>query len=88
VSRTRLHLLVSPGAKQSQVTQGDDGALRVRVAAPATEGKANRELVAFLARRLEVARSQVSLVHGMGSRHKVVEIEGMSPVEVVARLLS
>jgi len=88
VSRARLYLLVSPGAKQSQVTQGEDGALRVRVSAPATEGKANRELVAFLARRLEVARSQVSLVQGMGSRHKVVEIEGMSRGEAVARLLS
>ena len=68
--------------------QREDGALRVRVAAPATEGKANRELVALLARRLDVARSHVSLVQGVGSRNKVVEIEGMSQVEVVARLLS
>ncbi len=68
--------------------QREDGALRVRVAAPATEGKANRELIAFLARRLDVARSHVSLVQGVGSRNKVVEIEGMSQVEVVARLLS
>jgi len=88
VARTRLYLLVAPGAKQTQVTQGEDGVLRARVAAPATEGRANRELVAFLSRRLAVARSHVSLVQGMGSRHKVVEIEGMSPVEAVARLLS
>lgn len=88
MARTRLYLLVSPGAKQTQVTQGEDGALRVRVAAPATEGKANRELLAFLARRLEVARWRVLLVQGMGSRHKVVEIEGMSPVEAVATLLN
>ncbi len=87
MSQTRLHLLVSPGAKQTQVTQGEDGALRVRVAAPATEGKANRELVAFLARRLDVARSHVSLVQGLGSRNKVVEIEGVSRVEALARLL-
>jgi len=60
----------------------------VRVAAPAVEGKANRELVAFLARRLDIARSHVLLIQGMGSRHKVVEIEGMSRVEAVARLLS
>jgi len=59
----------------------------VRVAAPATEGKANRELVAFLARRLDVARSHVSLVQGLGSRNKVVEIEGVSRVEALARLL-
>ncbi|MDQ2745225.1 MAG: DUF167 domain-containing protein [Chloroflexota bacterium] len=88
MSRTRLYLLVSPGAKQTQVTQGKDGALRVRVAAPATEGKANHELAAFLARRLDVTRSHVLLIQGMGSRHKVVEIEGMSRVEAVARLLS
>ena len=60
-----------------------DGVLKVRVAAPPTEGKANRELLAFLARSLGVPPTSIRLLKGEGSRHKVVEIAGIA--EDVAR---
>jgi uncharacterized protein len=58
----------------------------VRVAAPATEGKANRELVAFLAESLRVPRSNITLIKGESSRHKLVEIDGLEEDEVQHRL--
>jgi len=63
-----------------------EGDLRVRVAAPPVEGKANRELLTFLARRLGVPPSHVSLLRGAGSRHKVVEVEGLTTEEALRRL--
>ena len=51
-----------------------DGRIKLRIAAPAEAGKANAEVLAFLARRLGVARRQVRLVSGLTSRDKIVEI--------------
>lgn len=70
----------------SEVVGLIDGVLRVRIRAPATEGRANKELVAFLAGRLGVPKSRVRLVHGSSSRYKLVEVESMSAQEVLRRL--
>ncbi len=50
--------------------------LKARVRAAATEGEANRALVALLAKTLDVARSKVTLTAGQISRIKRIEIEG------------
>ena len=51
-------------------------ALKVRLAAPPVEGKANEALVAFLAGRFAVPKRNVSIVSGEHSREKRVEIVG------------
>jgi uncharacterized protein (TIGR00251 family) len=58
----------------------------VRIAAPATEGKANAALLRFLAAQLRVPPSHISLERGASSRHKVVRIEGMGAEEAERRL--
>ena len=63
-----------------------DGRLRVRLGAPAAEGRANRELRRFLASVLDVPPSAVVLTQGAGSRRKVVHIEGLER-DAVARVL-
>jgi len=54
---------------------GEDGVLRVRVAAPPVEGAANEALCRLLARALDVAPGAVRIVAGAGGRRKVVEAE-------------
>jgi uncharacterized protein (TIGR00251 family) len=65
---------------------GPDGVLRVRLAAPPVEGRANEALVRFLAARLRLPKRQIQIVSGETSRTKVVSIEGLTPAEVTARL--
>ncbi len=81
-ANTILRCRVTPGAKRSEIIGcSEEGppngrVLRVKLKAPPVEGKANRELLAFLANELGVAKSAVSLRSGAKSRVKAVEIEG------------
>jgi len=77
---------VSPGARRSEIVGVADGRLRIRVAAPAHEGRANAELLRFLAAQLDVPRRAVSLAAGAGSRRKLVRIDGLAEDEARRRL--
>ena len=70
-----LSVRAQPGASKSEVAGLYGDALRVRLAAPANDGKANAELVKFLAGALGVPRNAVSLVRGHASRDKVVAVD-------------
>ena len=63
-----------------------EGALKVKVHAPALEGRANDALCEFLARELGLRKGSVSLVQGAKSRLKVLEIRGLSLEEARSRL--
>lgn len=72
-----LSLHVQPGAKKTECVGPHGDAMKLRLAAPPVDGKANAELVAFLARFCGVARSAVTLVSGETSRAKRVRVEGL-----------
>ncbi|BBL34262.1 hypothetical protein Nstercoris_00493 [Nitrosomonas stercoris] len=69
-----LKLYIQPGAKQTEVIGLHGAALKIKLAAPPVEGKANSTLIAFLAKRFNVPRKHVILKRGSLSRHKTVEI--------------
>lgn len=69
-----LVLHAQPGARESAFAGLHGEALKVRLAAPAQEGKANRELCRFLAEAFGVPRTAVELLAGDASRHKRVKI--------------
>jgi uncharacterized protein (TIGR00251 family) len=74
-----LTLHVQPGASRTEVAGLHGDALRIRLAAPPVDGKANAELLRFLADAFAVPRRQVSLLRGETSRQKVVRVE--APVQ-------
>jgi len=69
-----LLLHVQPGAKKTEVAGQYGEALKIRLAAPPVEGKANTALLKFLAKELGVPKSAVTLISGETSRHKRVRI--------------
>lgn len=83
----RLTLHVQPGAKKTE-TCGEHGeALKVRLAAPPVEGKANAALIAWLADRFDLPRREVILLSGEKNRHKLVELASHpDEAEVLRRL--
>ncbi|MFZ5449836.1 MAG: DUF167 domain-containing protein [Thermodesulfobacteriota bacterium] len=74
-----LRLTVVPGAQRTQVVSLHGDRLKVRVAAPPEKGAANQELIAFLARVLDLPKSAIKLTLGAQSRNKVVTIYDLSP---------
>ena len=76
-----------PRASATAVAGRHGDAVRIRVAAPPVDGAANVELVRFMAKRLGVSRSAVTIARGQSSRRKTVTIEGISTDAALARLL-
>jgi uncharacterized protein len=81
-----LHVHVQPGAGRSAVVGRHGGALKIRVAAPPVEGRANEEAAALLAGALEVAGNDVELVGGARSRLKRFRVLGVTAEEVEVQL--
>lgn len=81
-SGTKVDVYVQPGAKRNQIQGERAGLLWVRVSAPPVEGRANQELLRFLAGMLGLPRSRLELVRGEGSRRKSVLVRGPSPHQV------
>jgi uncharacterized protein (TIGR00251 family) len=79
-----LFLHVQPGAKRTSVAGLHGESLRVRIAAPALEDRANEALVAFIADRLGVARRDVVIASGARSRDKRLRVS--APVKDVEAL--
>ena len=77
---------VQPGAKRTAVAGIYGTALKVSLAAPPVDGKANKELCIFLAKKLRLPKSAVSLVSGQTSRDKVVFLPGITPDMLAAAL--
>ena len=73
---TIIQVRVKPGARQSVLSQVEDGTWLAHVKSPPIEGKANDELVALVARHFGCRRSAVSIRSGASGRTKLVRIEG------------
>ncbi len=71
-----LALTVQPGAKRTGVMGEHGDTLKVRVAAPADAGRANRALCEFLASELGVPVRAVEVIRGASSRVKTVAVDG------------
>ncbi|MDP1612272.1 MAG: DUF167 family protein [Sulfuritalea sp.] len=85
-SGVTLRLHIQPGAKKTEVVGQHGEALKIRLAAPPVDGKANACLLVFLAERLGVAKSAVSLVSGDSSRAKRVRVTGIDATKARERL--
>ncbi len=82
----RLTVKVSPGASRNEIAGYRDDVLLVKIAAAPEKGKANRELIDFLSRKLDVRKSDISVLRGETSRTKILEIYGVDHQDLVTKL--
>jgi len=82
---------VAPDAKKTQIPSGYNHwrkRIEIKIAQPARNGKANRELISCLAQEFDVDSGAVSIVAGAKSSRKTVKIAGVSMDDVIGRMRS
>jgi len=82
-----LSLHIQPGASRTAFAGLHGNALKIRLAAPPVDGKANQALLAFLAEELGVPKSQVEMIGGATSRLKRMRVREASEA-MVAKLMA
>ena len=70
----RLAVQVAPNAKKSEVMAVLEDVIKIRLQAPPLDGRANEELIRFLAHCLSVPKSAIRLTHGQTNKRKLLEI--------------
>jgi uncharacterized protein (TIGR00251 family) len=83
---TRLRLLVSPGARRTEIVGRHGDGWKVRVAAAPEGGRANQAVLRLLAERLDLPRRALAIVSGESAREKVVRMTGIAQAESERRL--
>ena len=83
---TTIRVHVIPNAKIDKVAGEHGDAIKIKLRAPAIEGKANTALRKFLAEKLSISQRAIVLERGERSRDKVLRIDGLSEEEVRSRL--
>ena len=73
-----VQLHIQPGARKTEVAGLHGEALKIRLAAPPVDGRANDCLLAFVAEHLGITRSRVELLSGAASRAKRLRLYGMA----------
>ena len=73
-----LELHVQPGAKHTAAVGEHGGRLKLKIAAPPVDNKANAHLLAWLAAQLGVPKSAIRLIRGETARQKTVEVSGVA----------
>jgi uncharacterized protein (TIGR00251 family) len=80
-----LFLHIQPGAKKSEFCGLHGERLKIRIKAPPVDGKANDEIVRFLAAQFYIAKSQIQIVSGELGREKTIRISDLK--ELPSQLL-
>ena len=88
IQKTTISIRVYPNAARNEIAGFTDDILRVKIAAAALKGRANKELLSFLCRLLAVSKDRVSIVKGHTARNKIVTIDGMSKESALGLLLA
>lgn len=83
----RLPIRVVPNASRDEIAGWLAESLKVKLRAPALDGRANEALCRFLSDRLRLPLRQVVLLRGEKSRQKLIEIHGITLEDARARLL-
>ena len=85
---SRITVRLQPRASRDEILGlNEEGSLRARVKAPPVDGAANEALVQLLAKTLGIRKGSFTLVSGATARNKIIEVEGLTAVELRTRLI-
>lgn len=87
MEETILSIRLQPAAKKDEFCGWlEDGTLKLRVRGKPVEGKANENLILFLSKSLNIPKTGIQILSGEKSRHKRVQVRGLSRRELTKRV--
>jgi len=84
---TIIKIKLIPRSSRNEIIGKENDVIKMKLTAPPVEGKANRALVQFLAKKLGVPKRDIKIVSGEHSREKSLKINRLSIEEVMGRLI-
>jgi hypothetical protein len=84
----KFSVQIKPNSRKTELIVESDGTLIMNVAAPPTDGKANREIVRWLAKKVRRPSSEVRLIGGLHSRTKIIAVLNIKSDELKKNLTS
>lgn len=78
-------IMVTPKSSRSEVKVADEGLIKVYLNSPPVDGKANSECISLIAKKLKIAKSNISIDKGDHGRKKRISVSGLSIDEVMKR---
>jgi uncharacterized protein (TIGR00251 family) len=82
----RIAVQGHPGAKRNEFVRFEEGVWHLKIAAPPTEGKANKELIEFLSEILDISKSRITIEKGTTGHRKLISVGGLTQETVEERL--
>ena len=74
----RFSAIIQPRSSKNEVTGLYNNALKIRLTSPPVDGKANKACMIFFAKWLGVSPSKISIVQGLSSKNKIIEVDGLT----------
>ena len=74
----RFSAIIQPRSSKNEVTGLYNNALKIRLTSPPVDGKANKACMIFFAKWLGISPSKISIVQGLSSKNKTIEVEDIT----------
>ena len=84
----KLKIRAVPNAPKSHCAGAYGDGVKIKIAAPAMDGKANAEWIKYLAKTLGISKSGVRILSGESSRDKIVEVSGIEGAKALLLAIS
>lgn len=81
-----IKVKIVPGSSKNKIIGAYNDALKISIAAPPVEGKANKKCITYLAKYFDVAKSKIEIISGQTSKNKLIKIYDISPKEFLDKL--
>lgn len=81
-----IKVKIVPGSSKNKIVGVYNDALKITIAAPPVEGKANKKCITYLAKYFDVAKSKVEIISGKSSKNKLIKIYDISQKEFLEKI--
>ena len=78
-----IRVKVLPRSSRTEVVGKTDGVYRIKLTAPPVDGKANKALIHFLAKKTGLPKRHVQIVSGVHSKNKTIRLQTASPLTIL-----